>query len=143
MDHGELGRVEKSAAVQAVGRNEVSPLLPAVAEVDPEIGGAKTSIGSRDAALRRGKALTRARGHIDYDARLLAEFRRRRAGNHFHRFDRIEGNLVGEDFALLVRDGLAVDGERVFRMVSQSVEQTIGIGGDSRRRQRYQRTYRG
>ena len=29
--------------------------------------------------------------------------------------------------------GLAVDGERILRVVAQPVEQAIGIGGDSRR----------
>ena len=32
VDYGEFRRIEKSAAVQPVGRNEVSPLLASIAE---------------------------------------------------------------------------------------------------------------
>ena len=52
------------------------------------------------------------------------------------------GYLVGENFALLIGDGLAIHGKRVFRMVAHAMEEAIGIGGDSRRSQRNQRTHR-
>ncbi len=125
VNDGKLGRVEKPAAIQSAGGDEVSPLLSAVAEVDAEIGGAKTAVGSCNAALGRGHALAGARGDVDHYAGLLAEFRWRRAGNHFHRLNRIEGNLVGEDFALLVGDRLAIDRERVLRVVAQSMEEAV------------------
>ena len=92
--------------------------------------------------VRRGHALARARGHVDHDAGLVAIFGRRRARDDLHRLNRIQGNLVGEDLALLVGDGLAIDRERVLRVIAQSVEKAVGIGGDSRRRQRHQRTHR-
>ena len=62
----------------------------------------------------------------------------RRAGDDLHRLDRIERNLVGENFALLVGDGLAIDRERVLGVIAQPVEQAVGIGRDSRRGQRHQ-----
>ena len=51
--------------------------------------------------------------HNDH-AGLVSVFRRRRAGDDFEGLDGIEGNLVRKDFALLVGDGLAVNGKRVF-----------------------------
>ena len=83
--------------------------------------------------MRRGHALARARGRDNHHAGLASVFRGRRARDHFHGLNRVEGNLVGEDFALLVGDRLAVDGERIFRVVAQAVKETVGIGGDSRR----------
>ena len=142
MKHGKFRRIEKTAAFQSAGGNEVSPILAAVAQVDPDIGGAKAAIGSRDAALGGGHALSRARGHVDYDAGLLSEFGGRRAGDDFHRLNGIERNLVGKNLALLVGDGLAIDGKGIFRVVAQAMEEAVGIGGDSRRRQSHQRTQR-
>ena len=47
--------------------------------------------------------------------------------------NRFEGNLVGENLALLIGNRLAVDGKGVLRVVAQPVKQTVGVGGDSRR----------
>ena len=44
----------------------------------------------------------------------------------------LDGNLVGEDLALLVGDGLAVDGERVGSVIAEAVEEAVGVGGDAR-----------
>ncbi len=57
------------------------------------------------------------------------------------RLDRVQRNLVGEDFALLIGDGLAIHRKRVLRVVAQAVEQAIGIGRDPRRGQCDQRTH--
>src|SRR6185312_4738755 len=104
MKHGKFRWIEKAAAVQSAGGNEVSPILAAIAQVDTHIGGAKAAIGSCDAALGGVNALSRARGHVDHYAGLLAEFGGRSAGDDFHRLNRIERNLVGKDLALLVGD---------------------------------------
>ena len=37
VNDGKLRRIEEAAAVQSIGRNEVSPVLASVAEVDGEI----------------------------------------------------------------------------------------------------------
>jgi len=42
--------------------------------------------------------------------------------------DGIERDLVREHLALLVCDGLAVDGERILRVVAETVEEAVGIG---------------
>jgi hypothetical protein len=39
--------------------------------------------------------------------------------------------LIGEDLALLVGDGLAIDGERVGCVVAEAVEEPVGIGRDA------------
>src|SRR5258705_13825199 len=48
---GKLGRIEETAAVQAVGRDEISPFLASAREVKPCIGGAETTVGSADGAM--------------------------------------------------------------------------------------------
>ena len=81
--------------------------------------------------MRRGDALARARGDVDDQAGLAAVFGRRRAVDHFKGLNRIHRDLVGKDFALLIGDGLAVHGERVFRMIAEPVEKPVRIRGDS------------
>ena len=87
-----------------------------------------------------GYTLARACGRYDHHAGLASVFRGRRAGYDFHRLDRIEWDLIGKDFALLVGNRLAVEAERILRVVAEPVEKAIGIGSDSRRGQRNQRT---
>ena len=91
---GKLRRIEESSTVQAVGRDEIPPFLAPVTKVKPCVGCAETPVGSGDLTMRRGKALSRAGGNVDHNARLLAEFGRWRTGNDLQRLDRIERNLV-------------------------------------------------
>ena len=69
----------------------------------------------------------------DDDAGLAAVLGGRRAVDDFEGLDGVGGKLVGEDFALLVGDGLAVDGEGVGGVVAESVEEAVGVGGDAGR----------
>ncbi len=55
----------------------------------------------------------------------------------------LDGKLVGEDLALLVGDGLAVDGEGVGGVVAEAVEEAVGVGRDAGGGQRDQRAERG
>ena len=140
--HDEFRRIEEAAGIQAVGGDEISPVLAAVAEVEAHIGVPKAAVFGGQAAVRRGHSLAGARGYVDDQACLAAVLGRRRAGNHLHRLDRIQRNLVGEDLALLIGDRLAIHGERVFGVIAQSVEEAVGIGGNPRRGERNQRTDR-
>ena len=63
-------------------------------------------------------------------------------GDDLQGLNRIDRNLIGKNFALLVGDGLAVHRKRILRVIAQSVKQAVRIGSDSWRRQRNQRTYR-
>ena len=54
----------------------------------------------------------------------------------------VDRNLIREDLALLVGDGLAVDREGVGSVIAESVKQAVRIGRDARRGQRHQRTER-
>src|ERR1700730_3537224 len=125
VDYGELWRVEKAAAVQATHRNEVSPFLASITEVEPDVGCAETAIGSGDSTLRSGHALARTCGYVDDNARLLAVFRGWCTGDDLQRLDRIKGDLVGENFALLVSNRLTINRKRVLRVIAHSVEETI------------------
>src|SRR5712692_2881606 len=71
VEHDELGRIQKPAAVQSAEGDEVSPLGASVTEVKCGCHCSKAAVGSRDAALGRGQALPGAGRHIDHHARLL------------------------------------------------------------------------
>ena len=111
MEDGELGRIEEAAGVEAVGLNEVAPLFAAVGKIDAGGGGAESAVGSGDAAGGFGDSLPGARGGDDDEAGFAAVLGRWRARDDLDGLNGVGGKLVGEDFALLVGDGLAVDGE--------------------------------
>src|SRR4029077_6904980 len=106
MKRGEFGRIEEAAGVQAVYRKEVPPLGSADCDIEIGTDGAKRTVGGREASGRLHHAQARARGRLDYQASLIAKFRRRSTGNDFQRLHGVGGNLIGEDLALLVGDGL-------------------------------------
>ena len=139
VEDGELGRIEEAAGVQAVELDEVAPVLAAVAEVDGGGGGAEGPVGRGDGAGGLGDALAGAGGDDDDDAGLAAELGRRRAVDDLQRLDGVGWELVGEDLALLVGDGLAVDGEGVGGVVAEAVEEAVGVGRDAGRGERDQR----
>ena len=62
---------------------------------------------------------SRARRHLDHQAGLIAIFGRRGAFDHLHRLHGVERDLIREDFALLVGDGLAVERERVRSVIAE------------------------
>ncbi len=126
----EFGAVEKAPAAQGIGGEEIAELLAAEAE------GGFLADGSEGAVLR-GEAAERLLAEsgtgdgVDHEAGLIAEFGAGRAGDEFHGLDGVERNLGGELFALLIGDGLAVDGEAGLCVIAQRVEEAIGIGDDA------------
>ena len=76
-------------------------------------------------------------------AGLAAVLGRRRAGDDLEGLHGVGGKLVGEDLALLVGDGLAVDGEGVGGVIAEAVEEAVGVGGDAGRGEGDQRAERG
>lgn len=140
MHDRELWRVEKATAVQPVRGNEVSPILLAISEVEADIGSTKAAIGSRHFSVRLCNALSGMSRHVDYNAGLVAVLGRRSSSDDFHGLNRIERNLIGKHFALLVSDWLTINGERVLSMIAQTMEQAIRMSNDPRRRQSQQRT---
>ena len=81
--------------------------------------------------MGRGNALSRTGRNVDHYTRLFPKFRRWCARDNFHRRDRIQRNLVGEDLALLVGNRLPIDRERVLRVIAHSVKETIRVCRDS------------
>src|SRR6202041_971328 len=138
--YGELRTIEKSAAVQSVDGNEIAPVLAAIGKIEAGIGSAERAVGGDDAAVRSGDTLAGARGGLDDQAGLVSEFGGRGSGDNFQRLDRVNRQLIREHLALLVGDGLAVHRKRIFGVVAEPVEQTVGIRSDSRRGERYQGT---
>ena len=77
---------------------------------------------------RLGNALAGARGGHDHQAGFAAVFGRRRAADDLNGLNGVGGKLVGEDLALLIGDGLAIDGEGVGCVVAETMEQAVGVG---------------
>jgi hypothetical protein len=47
--------------------------------------------------------------------------------------DGVHGDLRGEDFALLIADGLSIDDEADLRVIAEGVERSVAIGGHTAR----------
>ena len=92
--------------------------------------------------MRCGDSQARAGGHHHHQAGLAAILGGRRAFDDFHRLHGVDRELIGEDLALLVRNRLAVDGERVRGVIAESVKKAVGVGRNSRGGERHQRTER-
>src|SRR2546428_4740911 len=126
MHYLEFRWIEKAPAVQSVRGNEIAPSVAPEGDCAARIRGAKRAVRSGHAARRPFLPKTGARRHLDNEARLIAILCGRGAGDDLHGLNRIHGNLVGENLALLVGDGLPVNRERIFRVITQSMEKTIG-----------------
>ncbi len=139
--HGELRRIEEAAGVQPVHRNEIAPLLAAVGEIEAAVGRAE-SCRRTVVTLPCGVVTPRPERVVTSITRLVLSPYSAGGAPSITSSDWTEssGNLVGEDLALLVGDRLAVDGEGIFGVIAEAVKQAVGIGGDSRRGQRHQRT---
>ncbi len=135
-----FGAVKETPGIQAVGGNEVSPVLLAIGKIEARVSGAEVAIGCGDFSVGSADAQAGAGGHDDNDAGLVAILGGRRALDHFHRLHGVERYLVGEHFALLVRNWLAIYGERVGGVVAEPVKKAVGIGGDAGRGEGDERT---
>src|SRR5208283_351639 len=133
--HGKFLRVEKSSGIQPVHCDKVSPLRTTVGEIESSVHGTKRTVRRGDCSMWSGHTLPGARSNLNHQAGLIAKLGGRRTGYDFERLDGGGRNLVGKNLALLVRDRLTVNGEGVLRMITESVEKPVGIGGNSRRHQ--------
>src|SRR5712692_3509076 len=79
--HLELRRIEEPAGVQPARGDVVAPLASAESDVEAASHRAKRTVGSRDAACWLSNTKTRARRDLDHQARFVAEFCGRRAGD--------------------------------------------------------------
>src|ERR1035438_10525891 len=128
-DH-ELRRIEEAAAVEPVYRDEISPVLAAVGEVEIHVRAAEATVAGGHVAVRCRRTQARTRGHVNDQTRFVAELSGWSTGDDRHRLHGIEWNLIGKYFALLIGDGLAVERKRVLGMIAHTVEKSIGIGCD-------------
>ena len=82
----------------------------------------------------------RASGGYDDQAGFAAKIRRWRAFDDLHRLDGVDRHLIRENLALLVRNRLAVNRERVRGVIAEPMEKAVGVGRNPWRSQRHQRT---
>ncbi len=139
----EFRPVQKPAGVHAVQRDEIADALRSVSQLESAARRPERSIGCRYRAVRLIHSEARARGHYNHQTGLIAIFGGRRALDHFHRLHRIHRQLVREDFALLIGNRLSIHRERIRSVIAQSMEQSVGIGGDAGRGQGHERAERG
>ena len=143
MEDSELRRIEKTAGVEPVGLDEITPALAAIGKIDAAIRGAEIAIGGINRSGRLCNALAGARGGHDDETRLAAVLGRRRATDNLDGLNGIGRKLVGEDLALLVGDRLTVDRERVGGVIAQAMEKAVGICSNAGGGFSDQRTERG
>ena len=139
MEGLELWGIEEAAGVKEVSGNKVPRFLFAHGQVEASIDRAEGAIGRIDAAGGPGCIETGARGDLDDHTGLVAELSRGCAADHFKRLHGIQRNLVTEDLALLVGDGLAVYGKRVLRVIAEAMKEAVGIGRHARGGERHKR----
>src|SRR5258708_1413263 len=126
-----LRRIQKMSRSNAAQSYEVSVLRSTDAECNiPSAGSERAPLGV-DIAERLGHAQPGPAGGIHNQAGLIAILRIRRSRNQFHALKGDGGNLRGEELALLVADGLAIDEHQSLSVVSEGVKETIGVGGDA------------
>ena len=89
VEDGKLRRIEKAAGVQAVGLDEVAPVLAAIGEVEAAGRRPEGAVGAVDVAGRLGDALPGARGGHNDQAGLVAVFGRRRAADDLDGLNRV------------------------------------------------------
>ena len=143
MEDRELRGIEKAAGVQSVSLDEVAPTFSAVGEIEAAGCRPEGPIGGVDIAGGLGDALAGAGGGDDDETGLVAVFGRRRAADDFNRLNGVGRELVGKDLALLIGDGLAVNGEGVGGVVAETMKKAVGVGRDAGGGERDQRTKRG
>src|SRR5580658_1081163 len=130
-----LRAIQKAARVQAVGGDEVSPVVLAVRKIKAPVGSAEGAVRTRYVSVGSGNPEPRACGNHDHQTSLTAILRRGRAFKDFHRLDGVDRQLVGEDLALLIRNRLAVNGKRVRGVIAKSVKEAVRVGRGSWRSQ--------
>src|SRR3981081_3871235 len=128
----EFGRIKKASSVQSVYGNEISPLCAAKGDICRTRHGAERTVRRGDVAGRFRLSETGPSRDLHYKARLIAVFRRRRAGDDLHGLNRIHGNLIRENLALLICDGLSVHRERILRVIPKAMEKSVGIRDNPR-----------
>ena len=134
VDNAEFRPIEEATGIQAVGGDEVSPILAAVGEVAVHIRRSEGAVRGGHVAVRRSRP-SPERVVTSMTRLVLSPYSAEGARRSPHRLHGVERNLVGEHLALLVGDGLAIERKRVFRVIAQSVKQAVGIGshpGDAR-----------
>src|ERR1019366_3413098 len=111
VEDDKLWRIEEAAGVEPVYRDEISPVFAAVGEVEVYVGAAKSTVAGGHVAVWRRRTQAGTRGHVNNQTGFVAELSGGSTGNHRHRLHRVERNLVGEHFALLIGNRLAVQRE--------------------------------
>src|SRR5512146_3024569 len=106
----ELRAVEITSAVHAVKCNEVPEALVAEAERDIRAGGTERTIAGAYAAVWSGVQAGTGRA-ADDETWFVAVLGWNDAVDDLHGLDGVDRQLVGEDAALLIADGLTVDAE--------------------------------
>src|SRR5438034_1855708 len=138
MDDLEFRRIEETSCFQPVRSDEIAPLRAPKRYVKGPVRRPETPVRGSHASNRLRLAQPGTRRYLDDQARLVAKFGGRGAGDYFQRLNRIDGDLIREDLAGLVRHRLAIDGKRAFRMIADGVNQSVRIRYRPGRRQRHQ-----
>src|SRR5882757_6039242 len=108
MDDLKLRRIEETARIQAIRRDKIPPLRASKGHIEASIIRAETPVRSSHTSNWFRLAEAGTRRHLDDQAGLVTKFSGRSPGDHLQRLNRIDRDLIGKDFAGLVRHRLAI-----------------------------------
>ena len=122
-----LRRIQEAASIRKIPHQEVSPPLSAYSQREIRRWRAKGSVLLGKAAVRRVISYAGARNGIYHHTGFVPVFCLSRPGYYLQRLDGIQRNLVGEDLAVLVGDGLIVERNLGLGVIAQRVKETVGV----------------
>src|SRR5437867_10561779 len=105
----EFRRIEETARVQTIRRNEIAPFRSSERHVKAPVRRPETAIRSSHTTNWFCLAKAGTRRHLNHQTRLVTKFGRRRSGDQLQRLNRIDWDMIREDFARLIRQRLAID----------------------------------
>src|SRR5579875_3292746 len=123
----EFRGVQNAAAVYKVACQEVSSFLSARSKGEVRGLGAKRSIFFGKGAVRRCVTQSRAADRIDHHAVFVTVLRQGYSGYNLQRLNGIQRNLVRKDFTVLVCNGLVIERNLGFGVITQRVKEAVGI----------------
>ena len=125
MEDLKLRGIKKAPSVESINLDEIPPLLAAPGQIKAGRRRPESAIRAAHTAGRLGYSLSGARSSHNHQAGLATILGRRRAADDFDRLNRVSGNLVGKDLALLVGNRLAIHGEGIGGVVAEAVEEAV------------------
>src|ERR1035437_2105089 len=122
-----FGGIQETARAGTVDGKELAPFRTAKTDVGSLFKGPERAVPGGKTTVRL-LAEARARYGSHHQRCLVAVLGRSASIDRFDGFNRIRGNLRGEETSLLIRDGLVIDGKSHLGVIAERMKEAIRIG---------------